>query len=301
MKSAATFVACIIALGSAQHPNRDAAKTDKATDANPQPTVTFVDNRKAAPEQNPAEQQSPNWYATSAPAEWVLVLVGIGAVCAAYRTLKAIEGQLAEMKGQREQMGKQVEAAVLQVRAMQEQITEMSQQTEQSKRLLEIENKTLILQYRPKIIVRNAQALSFSFDLGMPWECEIRFQITNTGGSTAYISAGSHIQLGSVIANDIGKIEIKWGDQCPVSPVTLGPGQGITVEDFAATGAMFNLEWENFRQGLEAPPRRYLVLTGVIYYTDDLNIPRSSGISRDFESKTSIFTPKRESELEYSD
>jgi hypothetical protein len=164
-----------------------------------------------------------------------------------------------------------------------------------------IQAQTVILQYRPKIIVRNAKALNFSVDLGKPWECEIRLQIVNIGGSPAYITAGSYIQIVSSIGHDMRKIEIKWGDECPVSPVTLGPGQGITVEECLTTGVLFDLEWENSRQGLPVKPFRYVGLVGVIYYADDLSIPRSTGISREFDARTDEFTPKKQSEQEYSD
>jgi outer membrane murein-binding lipoprotein Lpp len=122
MNMATTIIACVIALGSAQHPNRDAAKTNKATDADPKPTTTFVDNRQSAPAQERPQQQNPKWLATSAPAEWALVIVGLGGVIAAYFTLRAI-------RDQSEQMGRQVEAALWQVKSMGQQVTEMTAQT----------------------------------------------------------------------------------------------------------------------------------------------------------------------------
>jgi hypothetical protein len=197
---------------------------------------------------------------------WFLVGVGFWAGLMALRTLRAIDGQLKEMQ-----------------------------------KVSEIESKTLILQYRPKIIVRNVKALQFNFDLGKPWECEIRFQIVNTGGSPAHITTGSYIQLVSALGHDFGKIEMKWGDQCLMSSVTLEPGQGITVEEYLPAGVLFDLQWENFNQGVETQPLRYLYFTGVIDYADDLNIPRSTGIYRGFDPRTRDFIPKKESELEYSD
>lgn len=53
MTVAAVFIACVITLGSAQHPNRDAAKTNHTPDADPEPTITVIDNGKADPEQTP--------------------------------------------------------------------------------------------------------------------------------------------------------------------------------------------------------------------------------------------------------
>lgn len=210
----------------------------------------------------------------------ILCIIGIAGVFAAFYTLRAMKEQAGLMKRQADLMDGQLQ---------------------EMQKGRELENKTLILQYRPKIIIRNAKALQFSFDLGKPWECEIRFQIVNVGGSPAYIATGSHIQLVSALGHDVGKIELKWGDERPLSNVKLEPGQGITVEECLPTGVLFDLDWENFNQGLRTEPLRSLYLVGIIHYTDDLSIPRSTGINRDFNAKAGEFTPKKETEQEYSD
>jgi hypothetical protein len=76
--------------------------------------------------------------------------------------------------------------------------------------------------------------------------------VCNYGRSSpAYIGTGSHIQLVSCIGHNPRKIELKWGDECPVSNVTLEPRQGVTVEESLHTGTLFSSDWENFRQGLQ--------------------------------------------------
>jgi hypothetical protein len=227
--------------------------------------------------------RAPNKDSYDIAAFWlstILAGIGIAGVIVGIITLRYLRKQAGEMQLQRKVMVRSLRA--------------MRQQGER-------ENKTLILQYRPKIMVRNAKALQFSFELGKPWECEVRFQVVNTGGSPAHVMAGSHIQLAAAVGHDIGKIEIKWGEELQISSVTLGPGQAMTVDECLPTGAQFDIQWENFNQGLETQPHRYLYLAGIIYYEDDLDIQRSTGIYRGFDPKTREFTPKRETEQEYSD
>jgi hypothetical protein len=40
---------------------------------------------------------------------------------------------------------------------------------------------------------------------------------------------------------------------------------------------------------------------GTIYYIDDLNIPRATGISRKYDAKNEAFEPQTDSENEYTD
>lgn len=235
------------------------------------------------PKSEPAQQNSNYWKEAFEPAtlpNWALVIVGGIAGCLAWRTLKGIRKQ-ADL--------------------METQAGHMAGQLEEMRKAREIENKTLILQYRPKIIVRNTKVLQFSIDLGKPWECEIRFQIVNTGGSPAHIRPGSYIQLVSALSNGAGKNELKWGDPCQISSVILEPGVGIVVEECLPTGVLFDLQWENFNQGWDTQPRRYIYFTGVLYYTDNLDIPRSTGIHRRLEPKSGEFAPNKESDQEYSD
>lgn len=111
-----------IAFGPIQKPNGN-GETDKAAIKNqPAQTITFVDNRAPQAEGRGTRQNSPNWLATSAPAEWALFVAGGVGVIIALRTLKAINRQVGEMAQQREVMFGQM-------RAMHEQVTQMSAQT----------------------------------------------------------------------------------------------------------------------------------------------------------------------------
>lgn len=248
---------------------------------------------------NPSKRDAADWgyWAFSG----LLVVVGSLQVWLLFKTLSAIQRQGDQMEHQTNALRRQGVSMRRQTTILRKSATLMEGQLGEMQKALELENRTLVLQYRPKITVRNAKALQFSYDLGNPWECEIRFQIVNTGGSPAYIAAGSHIQLASSISHDVGKIETKWGEERPISSVMLGPGQAITVEERVSTGVPFDLEWENFRQGVAVKPLRFVSLAGIVYYTDDLGIPRSTGINRAFEPKTGEFVPRKETEQEYND
>jgi hypothetical protein len=231
----------------------------------------------------------------------LLVVVGflqffalVGQVAIYCRQAKIMGRQAHEMKRQRGYMRLQWKAMGVQATHMAGQLTEMQESRK-------IENRTLILQYRPRIVIRNAKVLNFSFELGEPGECEMRFIMVNTGGSPAYITAGGFIQLLSLIGHNVGKIEIKDGDRVAISQFTLQPGQQVTVEEVLPTGTVNNLEWANFREGIQTEPLKYLYLIGTIYYLDDLNIPRATGIHRKYNPKSEDFEPQKESESEYTD
>ena len=156
MKFAATLLLCVVTTNPANKPDRNTGKHSAASEEKPNSTVSFIDNRTSAPEDKTTEQKSPDWYATSAPAEWALVLVGIAGVIAAIKSLKAINSQISEMR-------KQVEVSALQVRAMQEQITEMSKQTDVLERSVGVSKesadaallnaKALINAERPLVVI----------------------------------------------------------------------------------------------------------------------------------------------------
>lgn len=78
--------------------------------------------------------------------------------------------------------------------------------------------------------------------------------MVNTGGSPAHIAAGGFIQLLSLIGHKVGKIEIKDGDRVAISQFTLQPGQQVTVEEVLPTGTVNDLEWANFREGIQTEP-----------------------------------------------
>jgi hypothetical protein len=222
----------------------------------------------------------------------LLVIVGGLQVWLLLATLGAIRRQGDQMEHQTNALRRQGISMRRQTTILRKSAMLMAGQLTEMQESRKLESRTLILQYRPKIVIRNAKALNFSFELGEPGECELRFIMVNTGGSPAYIAAGGFIQLLSLIGHKVGKVEIKDGDQ---------PGQQVTVEEVLPTGTINDLEWANFREGIQSEPLKYLYLIGTIYYLDDLNIPRSTGMHRKYDPKNQTFEPQKESESEYTD
>ncbi|MGC2227291.1 MAG: hypothetical protein WA254_19580 [Candidatus Sulfotelmatobacter sp.] len=102
-------------------PRNSAAKNTDAPDTAGQ-TVVVVNQQAPQRQENDHSSKPPNWYTTSAPAEWALFLAGTVGVIVALSTLKAINRQVGEMARQGQLMFEQI-------KAMREQVTEMSVQT----------------------------------------------------------------------------------------------------------------------------------------------------------------------------
>ncbi len=269
--SAMKYLAVLcLAVAMFTQPYNCATKNERDTANNTCSAFTLEDNSKAETKTDTPNARSPRWYASS---EWWLVII-------AALTGLAIAYQAREMTRATD--------------VMQGQMVEMQKSRE-------LENKTLVLQYRPKIIVRNAKALQFSFELGEPGECKMRFVMVNTGGSPAHITPGGFIQLMSATASKLGKVEIKQGDPVYISQFTLQPGQIVTVEEVLPTGTINSIAWANFREGIQGEHPRYLYLLGTVFYMDELSIPRATGIHRKYNPKTQEFEPQKDNESEYTD
>ena len=222
-----------------------------------------------------------------------LTVAGVIGICIALKTLRAIQLQAHEMKRQRGFMR-------LQWKAMGEQATLMNGQLREMEQSREIETKTLILQFRPKIIVRNAKASEFNvFELGEPATGRALFTVVNAGGSAAHITDGT-IAMWSVKASD-HKMEQTHGTDWPIGEFTLQPGEDRTLAFPLNTGAVNDLDWANYHAGLRTEPLKFIYLAGVLQYLDDLKILRRTGIMREYDPKTKLFAPSKTSEAEYSD
>jgi hypothetical protein len=219
----------------------------------------------------------------------LLAVVGALQVWLLCRTLGWIRRQATQMKRQAGFMR-------LQWRTMTGQLKEMEKSRE-------IETKTLILQYRPKVTVRFATAYEFNIpDLGEPARGKVQLTVVNAGGSAAHICGGT-IAMWSAMArtHPASGIEIKRGEEVPIGNFTLQPGEDALVTQTLATGATNDIPWANYHAGIRVEPPRHIYLVGTIYYTDDLGIPRRTGIHRTYEPSDGSFTPNRDSEREYTD
>jgi hypothetical protein len=220
---------------------------------------------------------------------FLLVIVGILQVVLLLGTLRAIKHQADLMEQQAKAMGEQA-------KVMEGQLREMEKSRE-------IETKTLILQYRPRITVRDAKASDFNVsEFGKPMQGKVEFKVVNTGGSVAHVTGG-FVSLWSCEAPELptSPIEIKSGEEALISEFTLQPGEDTILKQSLPTGATYNVEWANYHAGIRVQPLKQIDLVGMVCYVDDLGIPRRTGISRTYEPKTKTFTPKRDSEGEYTD
>jgi hypothetical protein len=279
------------------HQNR--ASNDDKTITNPPQTIYIQQISSPHPKR---DTDSANEGATQ---RWIEIftgcLVAVGALqsivmlmqwCIYRRQTREMRRQRHEIRQQRHIMWRQWKAMGIQAAHMEGQLTEMQESRK-------IQNKTLILQYRPKIVVRYARALEFNFRFGDMGEGRIKLRIVNTGGSSATITGG-FFALWSSIGNEIGKIELLKGEDMVLGEFTLEPGQSDTIECLLLTGTENDVQWANFHAGLRSDPLLFMRLVGEIRYVDELGIPRATGVNRTYEPKTKWFSPSGE-EGEYTD
>jgi hypothetical protein len=160
----------------------------------------------------------------------------------------------------------------------------------------------VILQYRPKLIVRGAKASNFNVaDLGEPARANVTFTVINTGGTQARITGG-YIAMWSVEATkNPAPIEFQCGKDDPIGEFILQPGEEKVFERILGAGMTNDIQWANYHQALQTDPLRYIYLVGTLFYLDDLDIPRNTGIHRCYDPKTRTFLPEKSSDQEYAD
>jgi hypothetical protein len=208
----------------------------------------------------------------------VLAGVGIIGIGVGVCTLIYLRKQAGEMRLQRKVM-------VRSLRAMREQG--------------ERENKTIVLQYRPRVIVRNAKATGLGIEAGGPGICTLEFLLVNTGGSPANIIEGS-IFLLSYVASDIENIRFIDGPELHIGERVLQAGERSTIkEESMKTGTVNDAQWMLYYSGKNSD--RNVLLMGTIWYKDEIGITRQTGLHRLFDPKTGRFEPKTDNEQEYSD
>jgi len=169
----------------------------------------------------------------------------------------------------------------------------------------DIAERTLILQYRPRVIVRSAAASNFNLaDLGKTSTAKVKLTVVNIGGSTARITGGvvalwwahaSHSEYSNKVVLRTAPDKSIGGD------VNLEPGERAVWEETVDMDATIDLQWANYHAGLETKDHRTVILVGTVYYRDELGISRQTGIHRKYDPKTSEFVANKESEQEYTD
>ena len=246
---------------------QDTAQAIQQTASAANGTIIVVNQREPEGQENNHPQKPPSYLSHLLAPENIpniaLVIAAIGGIIVAVYTLRGINKQAGLMDAQ---------------------LNEMRQSRE-------IETKTLLLQYRPKIIVRDARASDFNVaELGNPAQGKVRLTLVNTGGTPANI-LGGWIALWSAQASVSVPLEIKQGEEAQFSAFTLQPGERESLERELDTGTTNDIQWANFHQAIKTDPMRYIYLVGVLVYRDDLGIPRQTGIHRVYDPKTKTFTP----------
>jgi hypothetical protein len=228
-------------------------------------------------------KESPKKDAYDKAAVWINAILAVFAfagILVGVFTLCYLRKQADEMRRQRKVM-------LRSLRAMREQG--------------ERENKAIVLQYRPRIIVRHARALTFSEEIDQKTitisetvRCVVAFQIVNGGGSSAHIVEGDVHLLSVRMGSDKEDAEITESTHIGISPRTLQPGEREPIQfglDTRISNYAFYKSGDTFS----------VFLIGTIWYRDDLGIPRQTGLHRSYDMKTKLFTPRKDSEEEYSD
>ena len=263
--------------------NRASANVDKDNGETPAKTDTqetiFITESAAMPIKD-------RWNKAYVIFTGLLVIIASLGVSAAIKTLREIKQQVEEMEQQRIVMGGQLET-------MKGQLGEMKQTRE-------IETKTLLLQYRPKIIIRDARASDFNVaELGQPAKGKVHFTIINSGGSAAHIVEGTVAAWSADVPDGI--VKISYGEDFLIAEFTLEPGQDRSFDRILNAGVTNDLQWANYHAGDRTEPTKAIYLVGTIKYLDDLKIPRRTGFFRVYDPKTGKFVPSKNSDEEYAD
>jgi hypothetical protein len=262
-------------IGDQDHPKSN-ADGGKGTQTMPQPTGA-VKPTTGSVEQVPAAQvkYQTNTYTPSRTdiSNWALVIVGIGGIAAAVWTVLEIRQ----------------EAKIANVAA------------NAAKLSAEAANKSILLTYRPHLIVRQFRPDSEDFikEGTVP---EGYFSIVNVGSTDALVQdyhAGiwcAHVMPATppyerTIAHTLD------------AALRLTPGQSATVS-FAGQAALSDGNINALRFGValpDNPTSAFLHVFGFVNYADDQGVPRCTGFCQRFDGKRNRFAATEDPDYEYAD
>jgi hypothetical protein len=182
-------------------------------------------------------------------------------------------------------------------------LRKLTEQTEATKNAAKISERTLIAQFRPKVIVRKVRLDPTSFiyyDRRNDGEWRIIMQLANIGGTRATVVSG------------LGYFQEYRGS----SPINdLSPGwtlaRPIAIEAGGIEEIEYSLKAEQFRtymHTLEAStdlrgkqPDRTPIFHGAIVYLDESGIQRETGFGREWNVSEERFIPLGDPTFEYQD
>lgn len=161
----------------------------------------------------------------------------------------------------------------------------------ESRRAVDISQKTMVAQFRPRLKIRNIRL----DDADRP--ADVIVTLVNIGGTTARIVGGT-VGVQSTNSWEIGKSEwiakgtilcdkiVHAGEECEFPEIALGETLGWAVASKAASESHYSTA---------------IVCSGVVSYRDDNDIVRKIAFYRAFDWSSKRFIPSTDPEKEYSD
>jgi hypothetical protein len=155
--------------------------------------------------------------------------------------------------------------------------------------------KSLILQFRPKVIIRGGHVV----DADRLEEATMEFAITNIGASAATVL---ETELVAKLVNHPTPTFSFFEQSFPISLLKLGPGMGhlhtVTL-DKETTAAIQQMDFDHRNKSGEG--KKTILFAGTLQYRDELGILRRTGIFREYSAAKRRFVSLSDPDYEYAD
>jgi len=157
-------------------------------------------------------------------------------------------------------------------------------------RQAKIADKTLVLQFRPKLIVRGGEVYD-------PDTLRIEFTVVNVGGSPA------HIDRGEAEAQIVDSRQVSILEHAEsIGMFSLQPGEGATRSVSLRENVAAAIGWLNAHpEGVMGAASPLVYFVGLIRYADDIGISRSMGFMRKYDPPRQKFVAVDDPDYEYTD
>ena len=170
------------------------------------------------------------------------------------------------------------------------------------KRQADTANKTLVAQFRPKVIIRRMKlnpATSALYDGLADRAWKIELQIANTGGTVAHVLK-CIVSLHLKDDYPTGQSPETWNKS--YAPFSLIPGERRTL-DLVFSSDAFRAALHVMEHIVRKGEKQYTwpLCTGTITYADDNGFTRETEFQRSWNVKTLRFDASTDPEYEYAD
>jgi hypothetical protein len=173
-------------------------------------------------------------------------------------------------------------------------------QSYETRRAAAISQRALILEYRPRVIVRTLKLIPITAEPEEIEDWRIEMVIANVGGTMAYVQPWS--------------LRMEWydmEDDRQIREIMQSSGEGFDLAGGQSRGIEAAIEGEGFKismytlgfsvQAAGKRQHRYPVASGTLIYRDDNGITRRTGFRRAWDAKDQRFCPSTDPEYEYQD